>query len=301
MIPLCDKRLIFVSGKGGVGKTTVAAGLAVALSRIHQRVAVIELGSDLISERLGHSPAGYAGAEVVPGLTAFNITPRQAFEEYATRELHSHRVYKLLLDNRFVHYFLDATPGINALLCLGKILRMLTHEPWDACVVDLPATGHGVGFLEVPRIVTTAIHLGPLRKLGEQLCAMLQDPAMTTVALVTHLEELPVNEALDLARRLTDPLQIAWGPVIANMVAPPVIDPALEAAYQQRAPQWRTDPSMQTALAVTEFLRRREALAAKERARVNAATDQVIDVPRYANDDAAQLIAAVAALLGAIV
>lgn len=279
-----------MSGKGGVGKTTIAAGLALAIARQHRRVAVIELGNDFIPERFGASPAGYTGEVIAPGVTALNITPRPAFEEYATRELKSHRLYSVMLDNRFVHYFLDATPGVNALLCLGKILHMLTEESWDCCVVDLPATGHGLGFLEVPRVVTNAVHLGPLRKTGEELCALLEDRETTTVLLTTHLEELPVNETIEMARRLTEPLQIEWGPVIANAVMAAPLTPE-----QVVAVATRTDPTIVTLKPVADFLHQRWVLQEQERQRLAKVVGRSLwEVPRYAMADQRLLMEAVA-------
>ncbi|MBI2346618.1 MAG: P-loop NTPase [Deltaproteobacteria bacterium] len=287
------EKIIFVSGKGGVGKTTVAAGLTLAMGRRGRRVAVIELGNDFIPTRLGHSPAGYAGAAIAPGVTAFNITPRRAFEEYASRELHSHRLYQTFLNNRFVHYFIDATPGVNALLSLGKIWWMATHESWDHCVVDLPATGHGLGYLEVPRVVTDAVHLGPLREVGERLTSMLTDAAFTRVCLVTHLEELPVTEASIMAARLSDPLGIACGPVIANAVWPIPIPKDLAPLYQT----WRAGRSAgkDPVVAVTEFVRRRVALEDAQRERLmKELTSYLLEVPRFPEAEPASLLAAVA-------
>ncbi|MBI4366757.1 MAG: P-loop NTPase [Deltaproteobacteria bacterium] len=314
--PTCffRQRLLFVAGKGGVGKTAVAAGLALALAERHARVALVELGPDVIAPRFGRDPAGYAGVGLTPRCTVMNLTPRLAFQEYVTRELHSRKLYSLLLDNRFVHYFLDATPGINALLCLGKIWWMLTHEAWDCCVVDLPATGHGVGMLDVPRVVQDAVHLGPLKQLGQDLQALLTDAATTSVVPVTHLEAMPVTEMEEMLTRLTGVLRIAWGPVICNAVWPPPVPAAQLAAYARERAALAADRSWATGVAVTDFCLARWRAAEAQRARVAAiaglrsagaaaapAGEAMLEVPYQPAADGATVIRAIADRLKAAI
>lgn len=274
-----DARLTFVIGKGGVGKSTVAAALALRHARHHQRVALVEV----MNQQLGlwfNTGAHYDGAPIREHLTLFAITPRPAFGEYISQKLHP-RLYRTFFDNRFVHYFLEAVPGINELMCLGKIWHMSTQAPWDRIVVDLPATGHGLGFLDVPRIVTDAVPVGPLHDHGQQIRATLQNRAHTGVVVVTLCEELPVNEALEILPAL-DALHMRRLGVVANrMRAQPMPDALLDTfrAYHQTH---AADPACRPYLDATDFLLCRFALQEAQYARLAACPDRraLPDVPQ---------------------
>lgn len=229
-------RLVFVTGKGGVGKTTIAASLAAHAARTGQRVALIDLHGDSIAGLFRKTRCQYAGTRLAPRLTGFAITPREAFKEFASQQLGSPRLYRTFFDNRFVHYFLDATPGLNEVVCLGKIWHLATTDAWDRVIVDLPATGHGIDFLDVPRIVTDVVHRGPLKTRGTAIRETLQDARVTSVLIVSRCEELPVNEALELQCRILQ-LGMHCGGAIANRVLPQPIpgDAAATWATLQRA------------------------------------------------------------------
>ncbi len=222
-------RLCFVIGKGGVGKTTIAGSLALAQARAGKRVALVEIETQQYAALFG-VPINYSGSVVAPHLTAIALTPRDAFREYVIRRLGSETLYKVF-DNRFVHFFLDAIPGLSDLMCLGKLWQMCTQESWDAIVVDLPATGHGIGFLAVPHLITGVVQIGPLYTQARAMQAMLRDHALVGAVIVTLCEELPVQETIELAQAITAH-DIGIHSIVANRIVPPPLPEDLRTQWQ---------------------------------------------------------------------
>ncbi|MBI2344067.1 MAG: hypothetical protein HYV02_07025 [Deltaproteobacteria bacterium] len=254
-----DARLIFILGKGGVGKTVVAAAAALWRARCAEEVLLVEIETQDFGVYFHQTPLSYEGIAVAPHLTVASINAHDAFTEYATGRLGSHALYRTLFDNRFVHYFLDATPGINALMCLGKIWSMTQTSRWDRILVDLPATGHGLGFLRAPWVVTDAVPRGPLYEHGMAIRSTLHDRAQTRALIVTLCEELPVRETLDIAQALRTSVQMALGPVVANRRRPPVIPAAVHNEWGTFRQAHATDPEWRPYLDAATFALRHEA------------------------------------------
>jgi anion-transporting ArsA/GET3 family ATPase len=212
---LLDRRLALVTGKGGVGKSTVSAALAVIASRAGKRVLVCEVNAsqERIAPLLGAPPAGPSVREARPGLFTVNVTPPEAMREYGLMTLKFRTIYDAVFENRLVRYFLRAIPSLAELVMLGKILHEVRTEErgrprWDLVVVDAPATGHAVQLLRVPSALLDTVPAGPLRRDAEWMQAMLVDPVRTALALVTLPEEMPVNEAIELDQQVRGVLGI---------------------------------------------------------------------------------------------
>ena len=215
---LLGRQLLVVSGKGGVGKTTLSLALGLLAAQRGKKVLVIEVNSEeQISHLLERPPIGYRQTELVAGLQGLwgiNIDPRNCFEEYVLRQIKFRKLYRAVFENRYVRHFIDATPGLSDLMCIGKIYELT--KCYDLVIVDAPATGHGIALLEIPSIVSRAVRVGPLRTEAEKVDLLLHDASKTEVVLVTLPEEMPVTEALEMNRSLKERLQLPLGPIFLN-------------------------------------------------------------------------------------
>jgi len=224
---LLARRLVIVTGKGGTGKTTVSATLAWAAARAGHRVAVAEVGREEHVPRLiapGSPAVGYEGRELLPGLRALRIDPFAALAEYLSLQLGGRMLVERVLRNRGFRQLMEASPGWRELITLGKVWhlsqqRNARDEPlYDLLIVDAPATGHGVTFLDVPRVVVSAVRAGPLRRHSERVAEMIRDRERTLLLPVTLAEELPVRETAELVTRARDEIGVAVDRVVVNAV-----------------------------------------------------------------------------------
>jgi anion-transporting ArsA/GET3 family ATPase len=233
---LLDRRLVIVTGKGGTGKTTVAATLAAAAAAAGRRVLVAEVGPD---EHLrgvlapGSRPVGYEGREVAKGLRAMRIDPYEALAEYLGLQIGLRGLVRRVLANAAFRQLMDASPGWRELITLGKIwhLEQMAAKDgsprFDLIVVDAPATGHGLTFLDVPRVVGQAVRGGPLRRHAGWVEAMVRDRQRTVLLPVALAEELPARETAELVGRVREQVGVAVDRVVVNAVTPAPFPPGL--------------------------------------------------------------------------
>ncbi|TMK41740.1 MAG: ArsA family ATPase [Actinobacteria bacterium] len=224
------KRLLFVTGKGGVGKTTVAAALGVLAARAGRRTLVAEVArrQDVSRTLAGeHAPEMGAEIELAPGLFWTTIEPQGAMEEYLTDQLPVRALADLLIHSRAFTYFAAATPGLRELLTVGKVWELSQPQrrtpggqPYDLVVVDAPATGHGMAYLAAPRTFADAARVGPIARQGRIIHQMLTDPRRTGVIAVSTPDDMPVSEALILHRELPRQMGIELERVVVNAVQP---------------------------------------------------------------------------------
>jgi len=213
---LLDHRLLFVTGKGGVGKSTVAAALGGLAAADGRRVIVAEV----------HRRADVEHAVTAAGADHISIDPQDAMEEYLADQL-PRPLAELLKSSRAFGYLAAATPGLRELLTAGKLWELAQDErrtpgarPYDLVVVDAPATGHGLALLQAPRTFADAAKVGPIARQGGIIDAQLRDPAQTAVIAVTTAEEMPVNETLALRDGLRDAMGLDLSLVVVNAVRP---------------------------------------------------------------------------------
>ena len=247
--PLLSRRLLIVTGKGGVGKTSLAAALGVMAARRGIDTVVVEVGGeraipDLLQEP-GEAPEAGDGRQPVrisPHLYSLHLDPLEALTEYLELQIRVRPLVRLLVRNAGFHRLLEAAPGWRELITLGKLWHLESQrcggEPqWDLLVVDAPATGHGLALLSVPEVVLETVRLGPLRRHTDWVQALIRDPERTLVLPVSLPEELPVAETRDVVARVRE-LGIAVGPVFANGVEPrprlPELAPLFRALEQVR-------------------------------------------------------------------
>jgi anion-transporting ArsA/GET3 family ATPase len=225
---LLDRRLIFVTGKGGVGKTTVAAALGLAAARAGQRVLVCEVADqERLTGAFGLPAAGFREIEIEPGLSAFSVNPEDAISEWLGYQLRSRTLAGLLGGSRIFQYLATAAPGLAEMVTVGKLWELAQLErktpsaaPYDLVIVDAPATGHGIALLRAPHTFAEIARVGPINRQAGIIDAFVRDPAATAVIAVTLAEEMPVSETLDLERRLRDELGVELERTFVNAVLP---------------------------------------------------------------------------------
>ncbi|MDQ4024860.1 MAG: ArsA family ATPase [Actinomycetota bacterium] len=228
-------RILVVSGKGGVGKTTVAAALAVVAARHGRRVCIAEVDRKGTLPRLFGGPTlGYEPRQLSPGVFGLNIVPEAALAEYLEVQYHMKRISKAFTSSHFVDYITAAAPGLKDILMLGKIWYLeqgRSGGDWDTIIVDAPAAGHMLTFLSAPMGLADAVRIGPVKRQSDWLVQMLQDPKRTRVHLVTLAEEMPVTETLETAEALRERVGIHSGTVFANGVYSELLDEAERKAF----------------------------------------------------------------------
>ncbi len=231
-----SRRVIIVSGKGGVGKSTVAAAMGVVAARLGKKTLIIELaGQATMAQLLGGDPSGYTVVERRPNLYTQSVTPAQAMQEYLVRELHSKFLYQIAFKNRFIAPFINAVPGLDDLVSIGKVMdveRTRTRDgrpEWDVIVVDAPSTGQGLNLLRVPKAMMDMTGSGPFFRNTKLIHDLLGDAARTIVHLVTLPEEMPVNETIETYHRIEEETNVAQGAIIVNHIRTPGFsDPELQ-------------------------------------------------------------------------
>jgi anion-transporting ArsA/GET3 family ATPase len=224
---ITDKRLVFFTGKGGVGKSALSAALGIALARRGHRVLLCEMNAQSrMAPLFGVKQVGYEPVMLERNLFALNITPREALEEYMKIVFKFKLIYDRVISNNFFKVFTKALPGMDDLVTVGKIWYLEQERDrggrpvWDRIIVDAPATGHGITFLRFPQAAIDTVRVGPIAKSAEQMRDLFLDEHLTSVNLVTLAEELPVNETMELYQSLQDVVGTPFGALFVNAVFP---------------------------------------------------------------------------------
>jgi anion-transporting ArsA/GET3 family ATPase len=216
---LSDKRLIVVTGKGGAGKTTVAAALGLAAARRGKRVVVCEVAEqDHLTRLLGHHPD--------ERLHQASVDPERAKQEWLRYQLKSRTLAGVLGGSNLFQYLTAAAPGLTELVTMGKIWDLAQLEPRtggptvDLAIVDAPATGHGLAMLRAPSTYATIARVGPVGRHAERIDSFIRDGTQTGVLAVALPEEMPVNETIEFERALRRELGMAIDAIVVNAVHP---------------------------------------------------------------------------------
>lgn len=233
---LLDRQLLIISGKGGVGKTTVAAAVSVLAARYNKRVLLCEVeGKSALSSLFETAELTPTPRELRPNLYGMNISAEEALEEYFDVQLHLKRIAKPLVASQLVYYVTHAAPGLRDILMLGKVWYEATQKRrFDIIVLDTPAAGHAVSMLRSPSGFLQAVPLGPLAKSARQVVEWLQDPEKVSILLVSMAEDMPVNETIETTRLLEEKLDMDVTATFINMLYPELYEnPELEQSLKE--------------------------------------------------------------------
>ncbi len=234
VVDLLDRKLLFVTGKGGVGKTSVAGAFALLAASHGKRSLVCEVDAkgDLAfafeAERLKFKPR-----EVQPNVWAMAMDTEQSLREYLNLQLHLPLVGRIGPLARSLDFVASAAPGVKEILTVGKLCYEVRRESYDLVVVDAEASGHIVAQLSAPETIAGLVQVGVVREQTRWMLDILNDPTRTGVVIVTNPEEMPVNEAIDLAGTLRTKTSVDLAAVVINRVLPELFGRGEEALFDQ--------------------------------------------------------------------
>jgi anion-transporting ArsA/GET3 family ATPase len=232
MTPLSSRRFLFLTGKGGVGKTTVAAALAQTLAQRGKRVLLtMTEAHERVSAMLGGAPIKTEISELSPNLSAVLLASDVALREYGSMVLKSKKLVEAVFDNKYVQGFLNGAPGLKEWSLLGKAWFHATEQVngrprFDVILFDAPATGHGLEMLRVPKVIVEIAPPGVLRNDAQKAWDMFQNPAESGVIVVTLPEDMPTNETFELCAAIRQELELPLASIVANAVLPALFAPS---------------------------------------------------------------------------
>jgi anion-transporting ArsA/GET3 family ATPase len=289
MTPLFDRELLVIAGKGGVGRSTVTAGLGLLAARDGIATAMVEMnGVGSLPRLFGEHEPAYDGIRVREDLVAFNISSSEAMEEYLLRHIRFRALYELVFGNRFIAPFMNAVLGLSDLIALGKVMDLGWevdrdgHRRHDLLLLDAPATGHGLTMLRAPRAMMEMARKGPLFQNAALVDELLSDPERAGMVLTTLPEEIPVNETLEMAETLARTGEVHVCAVVVNGVPSEPFPDGGEEAYRTfvAGPGSRAGGEMGRALREVERLLARRRTAQREIDRLRAALDvPMVEIP----------------------
>jgi anion-transporting ArsA/GET3 family ATPase len=303
MPEMLEKRLLFVTGKGGVGKSTVAASLGLAAAARGKRTIVCEIGSQEHTSRLfNRAQVGFHEVQLEDNLWTISIDPDESMREYVLLQLKVRAMRDLLFRSRVFTYMTAATPGLKELVTIGKIWELAQLDrkvrkgrKYDLVIVDAPATGHGIGFLQTPRTFANIARVGPIHAQAQELDRFITDHASTGTAIVSLPEEMPVNETAALERELREEIGVSVDRVYMNALYPERFSNGEAERLEGERPQATGAVREALRAAVSEHRRARSQRAQLARLRRQVSTPvkslPFIFQPELGVDDARELAA----------
>jgi anion-transporting ArsA/GET3 family ATPase len=236
---LLDRRLIFVTGKGGVGKSTIASALALLGARLGKRTLACEFDAkgDL-ADLFSAPPTDFTPTEIQPGLFVMSMDTEESLKEYLRLQLKVPFVARMGPLARSLDFVANAAPGVKEILTVGKVVWETKQRNYDLVVVDASATGHVVAQLSAPQAIGELVKVGLVRDQTRWLSEILDDPTITGAVIVAAPEEMPVNESLELAERIRTETNVDLAGVIVNRVLPELFSRDEEEVFEAlRAPE----------------------------------------------------------------
>ncbi len=235
---LLARRLLFFTGKGGVGKSTVTAATALLAADRGQRVLVVEADDKgAIPGNFEQPSVGFEPREVYPGVCAMAMRTEDSLKEYLKLNLRVPVLGRLGPLARVLDFVATAAPGVKEILTVGKVCWEVRESiegraDWDLVVVDAAATGHIIGQLDAPRAIQELVSVGMVREQTDWMVDLLSDASVTRLNVVATPEEMPVNETIELVQRARAELSVPLGAVVVNRVLPELFTHADEETFE---------------------------------------------------------------------
>lgn len=308
--PLLSARLIFVTGKGGVGKSTACAGLGRALAQRGKRVLIVETDTySAMADLFQVTLSGSTPVRIDERLRLVNLLAEDALVEIIQQFVPGEKVARGIIGNRIASVFFNAAPSVNEFVILNRIYKYYNETEagrpaYDHIVVDLPASGHAVTFLHVPQTLHGMMRVGSFAQLAKDIDALIVDPKRCAVVAVCLPEEMPVNETIELAGSIRERLRRPLSLALLNMVHRPPFDQrhldifnaVQDSCAVQEAPgQDRLDDRAVRVLAGTalaqEWFARDQRYAAILRERLNA---PIVELPMFYEEDGTRVVQRIA-------
>jgi anion-transporting ArsA/GET3 family ATPase len=231
---LLDHKLLFVTGKGGVGKSTVAAALALLGSQRGKRTLVCEIDAKgNLADFFEAGETDYTPREIQPNLWAMSMDTEASLQEYLRLQMRLPAIARIGPLARAFEFVATAAPGVREILTVGKPVWEVREGNYDLVVVDAVATGHIVGQLAAPQAINELVHVGLIRQQTGWVIDILGNKETTGLVIVTTPEEMPVNETIELAGRVEDETDVALSTIVVNRVLPELFGRGEEEVFEE--------------------------------------------------------------------
>ncbi len=218
---LLDRKLIFVTGKGGVGKTTISAALALLAAQRGKRTLLCEVDAKgSLADFFETEPLRFEEREIQPRLWAMSMDTEASLRQYLTLQLKVGLAARIGPLARMFDFVATAAPGVREIVTVGKLCWEVRECHYDLVVVDAPATGHVVGQLAAPQAINELVQVGLIRQQTGWVIDILSDPLVTGLVVVATPEEMPVNETIELQDRLREETSVDLAAIVVNRVLP---------------------------------------------------------------------------------
>lgn len=235
---LLARRLVFVTGKGGVGKSTVVAALGLLAADHGKRVLIVEADAKgNLTDFFEHDRVGFKPVEVSPSVFALTMDTEASLREYLKLHVKVPVIGRIGPLARVFDFVATAAPGVKEILTIGKVAWEVRESiegraGWDMVIVDAAATGHVVAQLGAADSIGELVSVGPVQSQTAWMSDLLSDPGITSLNIVATPEEMPVNETIELVERARRELKVPLGSVIVNRVLPELFTRADEETFE---------------------------------------------------------------------